>query len=318
MLNLPSSLWTRVGTASFALAIACGCSDSKDGTGDDDSVRDGGATAGRTSMAGRSGAAGDTSMAGRMSTAGSSAKDGGSAAGTTAKDSGPVVVDPSNGRVAVDLGAAGDYAILAMSGVSTVPTSAVAGNVGVSPAAATYITGFSLIADATNVFSTSTQVTGQVSAADYAVPTPATLTTAVGDMLLAFTDAAGRAPDATELGAGNIGGMTLEPGVYRWGTGLLIPKDVTLSGSKTDTWIFQIAQDLTIESGAKVVLAGGALAKNIVWQVAGLVDIGTTAHCEGIILTATSATLRTGASLNGRLLAQTSVDIDSSTVAAPD
>ena len=229
-----------------------------------------------------------------------------------------MVMDPASGGVAVDLGASGDYAILAMSGVSTVPTSAVTGNVGVSPAAATYITGFSLIADATNVFSTSTQVTGQVSASDYAVPTPATLTTAVEDMLLAFTDAAGRAPDVTELGAGDIGGKTLKPGVYKWGTGLLIPTNVTLSGSKTDMWIFQIAQDLTIASGTKVVLAGGALAKNIVWQVAGLVDIGTTAHCEGIILTKTSATLATGSSLNGRLLAQTSVDIDGSTIVAPD
>lgn len=229
-----------------------------------------------------------------------------------------MVMDPTSDGVAVGLGASGDYAILAMSGVSTVPTSAVTGNVGVSPAAATYITGFSLIADATNVFSTSTQVTGQVSASDYAVPTPATLTTAVADMLLAFTDAAGRAPDVTELGAGDIGGMTLKPGVYQWGTGLLIPTDVTLSGSKTDMWIFQVAQDLTIDSGVKVVLAGGALAKNVVWQVAGLVEIGTTAHCEGIILTKTAATLATGSSLNGRLLAQTSVDIDGSTIVAPD
>jgi hypothetical protein len=236
-------------------------------------------------------------------------------AGATAKDSG---VPSGNSPVAVDLGAAGDFAILAMSGVSTVPASKVTGDVGVSPAAASYITGFSLIADATEVFATSTQVTGRVSAADYAEPTPTKLTTAVADMLLAFTDAAGRSPDVTELGAGDVGGMTLEPGVYKWGTGLLIPTDVTLSGSKTDVWIFQIAQDLTIANATKVVLSGGALPKNVFWQVAGLVDIGTTAHCEGVILSKTSATLRTGASLNGRLMAQTSVDIDASTIIAPD
>ena len=148
---------------------------------------------------------------------------------------------------AVNLAAAGDYVILAKTGISTVPTSAVTGNLGVSPAAATFITGFSLTADATNVFSTSPQVTGKVYAADYAAPTPSNLTTAVGDMQLAFTDAAGRAPDVTELGAGNIGGMTLAPGVYKWGTGLLIPTDVTLDGSATDVWIFQIAQDLTMQ-----------------------------------------------------------------------
>ena len=197
------------------------------------------------------------------------------------------------------------------------PTSAVTGDLGVSPAAATFITGFSLTADATNVFSTSPQVTGKVYAADYASPTPANLTTAIGDMQLAFTDAAGRAPGVTELGAGNIGGMTLAPGVYKWGTGLLIPTDVTLTGSATDVWIFQIAQDLTMSSGTKILLAGGALAKNVFWQVAGLVDLGTTAHVEGIVLTQTSITLRTGASINGRLLAQTAVNIDGSTVVAP-
>jgi hypothetical protein len=217
----------------------------------------------------------------------------------------------------VSLGTAGNFAILAKSGISTVPTSAVTGDIGVSPAAATFITGFSLTADSTNVFSTSPQVTGRVYAADYAPPTPSKLTAAVGDMELAFTAAAGRAPDVTELGAGNIGGMTLAPAVYKWGTGLLIPTDVTLTGSATDVWIFQIAQDLTMSSAAKVLLAGGALPKNVFWQVAGLVDLGTTAHCEGVVLTQTSVTLRTGASINGRLLAQTAVNIDGSTVVEP-
>jgi len=217
----------------------------------------------------------------------------------------------------VNLGTAGGFAILAKSGISTVPPSAITGNLGVSPAAATYVTGFSLIADATNVFSTSPQVTGKVYAADYAVPTPSNLTTAVGDMELAFTDAAGRAPGVTELGAGDIGGMNLAPGVYKWGTGLLVPTDVTLTGLASDVWIFQIAQDLTINSGAKIVLAGGALPKNVFWQVAGKVELGTTAHCEGIVLTQTAITLQTGASINGRLLAQTAVNIDASTIVQP-
>ena len=217
----------------------------------------------------------------------------------------------------VDLGTAGGFAILAKAGISTVPTSAITGDIGLSPAAASFITGFSLTADATNVFATSPQVTGRVYAADYAPPTPSNMTTAIGDMELAFTDAAGRAPDVTELGAGSIGGMTLAPGVYKWGTGLLIATDVTLTGSATDVWIFQIAQDLTMSSGARVVLAGGALPQNIFWQVAGFVDLGTTAHCEGVVLTQTAVTLRTGATVNGRLLAQTEVNIDGSTVVEP-
>jgi hypothetical protein len=219
--------------------------------------------------------------------------------------------------IPVHLGTSQNYTILAESGISTVPTAAITGNLGVSPAAATFITGFSLIEDSTNVFSTSLQVTGKVYAADYTAPTPSALTTAVADMQLAFTDAAGRAPDVTELGAGNIGGMNLGPGVYKWGTGLLIPTDVTLTGTATDIWILQIAQNLTINSGTKILLAGGALPKNIFWQVAGLVDIGTTAHCEGVVLTQTSITLRTGASINGRLFAQTAVNLDSSSVVEP-
>jgi hypothetical protein len=217
----------------------------------------------------------------------------------------------------VNLGAAADYVILAKSGVSTVPASVITGNIGVSPAAATYITGFSLTADSTNAFSTSTQVTGKVYAADYTAPTPSNLTTAVGDMELAFTDAASRAPDATEVGAGNIGGMTLTPGTYQWGTGLVIPTDLTLTGNATDVWIFQIAQNLTIGNAAKVRLTGGAVPKNVFWQVAGLVELGTSSHCEGVVMTRTAVTLRTGASVLGRLLAQTTVSIDSSTLVAP-
>jgi len=217
----------------------------------------------------------------------------------------------------VNLGTAGSYAILAKSGISNVPTSAITGNLGISPAAATYITGLSLTADSTNVFSISPQVTGKVYAADYAVPSPSNLTTAIGDMQLAFTDAAGRAPKVTELGAGNIGGMTLAPGVYKWGTGLLIPTSVTLTGSATDVWIFQIAQNLTVSGAANVVLSGGAVPKYVFWQVAGLANIGTTAHFEGVILSQTSIALATGASINGRLLAQTAVTIGGSTVVQP-
>lgn len=235
----------------------------------------------------------------------SSSPDGGSAA-----DHAPAA--------AVRLGAAQTFVILAKSGISTVPTARITGNLGVSPAAASYVTGFSLTADATNVFSTSPQVTGNVYAADHSSPTPSNLTTAVLDMQAAFTDAAGRAPDTTELGAGNVGGKTLPPGVYKWGTGLLIPTDVTLSGPASGVWIFQIAKDLTISSGARTVLAGGALPENVFWQVAGQVELGTTAHIDGIVLAQTAIMLRTGASSHGRLFSQTAVVLDASSVVQPD
>src|SRR5580765_759746 len=149
------------------------------------------------------------------------------------------------GPKAVSLGTAGAYVILAKSGVSTTGVTAVIGDVGLSPAAASFVTGFALSSPPTT-FTTSAQVTGKVWASNYAVPTPANLTVAILNMQTAYTDAAGRtSPTATELGAGNIQGMTLVAGLYKWGTGLSIPSAVTLSGGANDVWIFQIAQNLT-------------------------------------------------------------------------
>lgn len=220
-------------------------------------------------------------------------------------------------NLAVDLGTAADFAILAKAAISSVPSSPVIGDIGISPAASSFITGFALSLDATNAFATSSQVTGKVFAADYAPPTPAKLTTAVLDMQLAFTEAAARAPDVTELGAGDIGGLTLSPGVYAWGTGLLIPTDVTLAGAASDVWVFQVAGDLLLSSGVQIGLSGGAQAENVFWQVAGLVDVGTTAHLEGVVLTQTAVTVHTGATVHGRLLAQTAVTLDGNAITQP-
>ena len=146
---------------------------------------------------------------------------------------------------------------------------------------------------------------------------PATnMTIAIGDVETR-SRTAGRAPDVTELGSGDIGGMTLEPGVYAWSSGLSVPSDLTLSGDATAVWIFQIAGNLTLSNGTMVTLDGGAMAKNIFWQVGGEVTLGTTAHLEGVVLSQTAITLGTDASVNGRLLAQTSVDIDASTIVEP-
>jgi hypothetical protein len=224
----------------------------------------------------------------------------------------------------VNLGTAGSYAILSQAGISTVPPSAITGDMGVSPISATGITGFSLTLDASNVFSTSPQVTGRVYAADYASPTPAKLTTAIGDMQQAFIDAAGRDADVTELGGGNLGGLTLLPGVYKWGTSVLIPTSVTLKGLVTDVWIFQIAQDLSLSNSASVILRSalplgllGPQAKNVFWQVSGSVTLGSSAHLEGIVLAKTAIALGSTASVEGRLLSQTAVTLINNTVVRP-
>jgi hypothetical protein len=223
--------------------------------------------------------------------------------------------DKARVRAPVNLRSAGNYVILSKSGISTTGTTSIVGKIGVSPIAATAITGFGLIMDPSNRFSTSSRVVGRVYAANYASPTPSVMTTAISDMQTAYTDAAGRTlPDYTELGAGNIGGLTLGPGLYKWSSAVTIPANVTLSGSPRDVWIFQIAQTLNIASGKQVVLVKGALAQNVFWQVAGKTTLGTTSRFAGNILGHTAIVMQTGSRLNGRALAQTAVTLDAVTV----
>ena len=224
----------------------------------------------------------------------------------------------------IDLGLASNYAILAKSGISTTGTTSITGNMGASPIAASSITGFGLIMDRSNQFSTSSLVVGRIYAADYASPTSALLTTAINNMETAYTDAAGRVPpDATELYAGNLGEKTLFPGTYKWSTGVLIPTstDLTLDaqGNANAVWIFQVAGDLTMDSASHVVLINGAKAENIYWQIAGPtgVTLGPGTHIEGNILAQKAITLKSGASIHGRALAQTAVTLIANTITIP-
>ncbi|KAJ7021619.1 antifreeze protein [Mycena alexandri] len=219
------------------------------------------------------------------------------------------------GPAAVNLRTAANYAILSKTGVSNVPPSVISGSIGTSPIAATGLTGFSLTVDPTGQFSTSAQVVGKLFAASYSAPTPATLTVAIGDMGTAFTDATGRVnPNFNNLASGAIGGLVLAPGLYKWTSGVTIGSDVTITGTATDTWIFQVAGTLSVAAGKKIVLAGGALASNIVFVVNGAVSVAAGAHIEGVILGKTSITLLTGATANSRLLAQTAVALQKATV----
>jgi hypothetical protein len=222
------------------------------------------------------------------------------------------------GPATVNLGSAGDFTILAKSGISTTGATSITGDIGISPISATGLTGFGLILDSSNRFSTSALLTGKAYAADYTAPTPAKMSTAISDMEIAYTDAAGKTnPTATELGGGNIGGMVLAPGLYKWSSDVTIPTDLTLSGGANDIWIFQIAQNLTISSSMEIVLSGGAQASNIFWQVAGQTTLGTNSVFNGTILDQTAIVLNTGAKLNGRALAQTAVTLDANIVLTP-
>jgi len=226
-----------------------------------------------------------------------------------------VATSTALGPAPVDLGTAGKFAILAKSGVSTVPHSVITGDVGVSPIAQAAMTGFSLVSNTEGTFATSAQVLGKLYAANDIAPTPVKMTIAVGDMETAYTDAAGRADyDHLEYNSGSLGGLTLSPGLYKFGTNVEFTSDCTLSGSSQDTWIFQIAGEMAIAANMKIILAGGALARNIVWVVAGKSTYGANSHFEGIILGATSAEFVTGSSINGRVLVQTAVTLQQTTV----
>lgn len=236
-------------------------------------------------------------------------------AGTTAVSAdttAPVTAAVAAVQAPVNLRTAGSFAVLAKSGVTDVYASAITGNVGASP-----ITGAA-------IGLTCTEVTGTIYTVDAAGPLPCSvvdatgLTAAVSDEETAYTDAAGRTnPDFIDLGAGEIGGLTLAPGLYKWGTDVNISTDVTLAGGPNDVFIFQIAGTLNQAAAKNVTLTGGVQAKNVFWVSAGAVTIGTTAHFEGTILSQTMIAMNTGASMNGRLLAQTAVTLQMNTVTVP-
>ena len=217
----------------------------------------------------------------------------------------------------IDLGVAGNFAILSASGITDVYPSAITGDVGTSP-----ITGAALLLACD-------EVTGNIYTVDAAGPACKTtsssmLTTAIGDMGAAYDQAAGvNNPDYLDLGAGLIGGMTLSPGVYKWTSSVLIASDIYLQGTVagsllgTDRWLFQVDGNLDQSSAVQVHLSVGAVPEKIVWQVAGTATLGTTSHSEGVFLGKTGIDLRTGSSVNGRLLAQTAVTLQMNTVVEP-
>ena len=217
----------------------------------------------------------------------------------------------------VDLGSAGSFVILSEAGITDVSPSAIVGNIGTSP-----ITGAAIGVQCT-------EVTGKIYTVDAAGPAceminPTLLTAAIDDMMLAYADAALRAPThPAELGAGDISGLTLTPGVWTWSSSVVINSDVTLKGGPNDVWILQIAGNLNIASGGdiasgiKVKLVGGAIAANVFWQVAGVTTLGTYSTFNGTILDEVNIALQTGAVLNGRALAQTAVTLEMNAVTQP-
>ena len=217
------------------------------------------------------------------------------------------------GQTPVPLGSAARFAILTKTGITDVFPSVINGDVGASP-----ITGAAIHLKCSEIQAGTVYSVDAAGPLPCRVTNPSLLTKAVGDMEIAYTSAAGRKhPNFINLGGGKIGGLTLVPGLYKWTTGVSISKNVTLSGDRNAVWIFQIAGPLTQANATRVILKGGALPKNVFWQISGTVAIGTTSHFNGVILAKAKIALKTGASANGRLLAQTAVSLEQNAVTRP-
>ena len=201
----------------------------------------------------------------------------------------------------VYLGAAAPFTILAGAAVTSTGGGLVNGDVGASPISGSAIG----VTDA--------QVNGTIYSVDAAGPagsviSPEILLEAMGDLTTAFNDAAGRSPIPTgpflNPGAGNLGGLNLAAGLYKFtSTALITGSDLTLTGGPDDVWIFQIAADLQVGTTVHVILAGGAQARNIFWQVGTSAVIGTFSVFKGTILANQSITMNTSSAMDGRALA---------------
>ncbi len=220
-------------------------------------------------------------------------------------------VTPTTPLLPVTLGLTSGFAILSYAGISNTGPTVVTGNIGVSPLAGSYITGLGL----PNVVGTMYGVDASGPAGSIAFPSM--LTVAMGDVTIAYNDAAGRTVDPIGV-SGNLGGRTLYSGLYKSNGSLEISaSDLTLDaqGDINAVWIFQIASNFNMTSGRQIFLTGGAKASNVFWQTGSAATFGTTCKMKGTILAYTNITFATGASLEGRALARTaSVTMQSNTI----
>jgi len=203
--------------------------------------------------------------------------------------------DATAAQAPVALGSAATFGVLAATAVTTIPTTTVNGDLGVSP---------------DNAVTGSPIVNGTMHLGD-PIAAQAQL-----DLTTAYNDAAGRPGGAAA--SGNLGGLTLFPGLYTSATSMEISSgDLTLDaqGDPNAVWIFQMGTTFITTVGRQVILIGGAQAANIFWQVGSSATLGGNSIMQGNILAYTSITMQTGATLEGRALAENGlVALDANTI----
>ena len=191
---------------------------------------------------------------------------------------------PPLGPPAVAMGTAGNFAVLARTGITIGAAGRVTGNVGLSASGAAGLV-FASTQDASRTFSTSSLVSGRIYSTDDIAPTPGLLLTAAADERSAYGDARGRGPaNFTNRGAGELGGLTFAPALYRWTTAATITTDITLQGGPNDIWIFQVDGALSVAAAIAVHLTGGADPRHVFWQSGGAVALGAGARLSGFVL----------------------------------
>lgn len=219
----------------------------------------------------------------------------------------------------VNLGTAASFAVLAGTAVTNVPTSAITGDVGLSPASGSNYSGL-----------TAAEVTGTIYAVDGSGPAgsvnnPALLTTAKNDLTTAYVSAAGQTPTTTFVAGDNqLGGQTLTAGVYAFGhastANITAASPLTLNGQgdSNAVFVFQASSDLVTASASVVRLVNGAQACNVFWQVTSSVTLGTGSTFVGTIMTLTSASITSSANVQGRVLARNAaVTLNSDIITRP-
>lgn len=216
----------------------------------------------------------------------------------------------------VNLGTAANYVLLAQSGLTTTGATSITGDVGLSPVTAAAMTGFGETLAAGGSYSTSSLVQGKIFNNDYAAPTPATLNRAIADQRVAYNDAVSRTnPDYVEFSIN--GPITLQPGLYKWVAAMSVGGTITLSGSSSSVYIFQVGGALTFLESTNIILSGGVLPSNVFWQGNGAVVLNIGARVQGNLLGLSSFALNNGATLKGRIMAQSTCTLIANTISPP-